>query len=92
MHEQELPVALSMEERRLGYRSLFLSLAFYFWWFVWALLGQYQAWARHFYAGLPLWFWLGCVISLPLLLELIYLYLPKTKLQEASEQGGGQNG
>ena len=67
-------------------RSLFLSLGFFAWWlfWAWASLGkapylQKLVTSLHiFWLGLPLWFWLSCVASLPLLWIASWFLLPES--------------
>ena len=65
--------------------SLFLSLGFFVWWLFWAwaslekspYLQKLAASLHIFWLGLPLWFWLSCVVSLPLLWMASLFFLPE---------------
>ena len=65
--------------------SLFLSLGFFAWWLFWAwaslgkapYLQKLVAGLHIFWLGLPLWFWLSCVASLPLLWIASWFLLPE---------------
>ena len=80
----------------LGKRSLILSLAFFAWWFLWAVLGTHSGLAARLnliFLGLPLWFWLSSIVSLPLLFSLSIWLLPdnpRPAPDSGRQQAGGR--
>ncbi len=76
---------------RFALASLFLSLAFFAWWFVWPLLSVRQtalwqplaARLNQLWQGLPLWFWLSSIASFVLLLAASFFLLPADSRQTA---------
>lgn len=72
-------------------KTLGLCGGFYLWWISWGLLGSMDYAARPVF-GLPLWFWLSSILSLPLLLLAVFLcdILTAPKSRKAEKPGAGE--
>ena len=64
---------------KLSWASLLLSVGFFVWWlfWAWASLQKPGANLHILWLGLPLWFWISCVVSLPLLWVASLFLLPE---------------